>query len=161
MSKRINLQEYAQDKQCATPEGLKAKLLADLGPHLETITLQRNRCLVATYVRPNVTAGGIIIPERNQDEDRWQSTVGLLLLRGPVAFDFEEVQDRAAELDRDGRTQFEARYRAEREFAIPQLGDWVMYRASETYEVGINGVSCRYINDDCIVASITNPAIIW
>jgi len=156
---RIDVTRYTEDKSCATAAGLKAKLLADLGPVIHGIKLQRNRCLVATYLRPNVTGGGIILTTKTGEEERWQGKVGLLLKIGPSAFDYEEIHQYMGEVgaDIDG---------AHRAFGIPQVGDWVVYRTSETHEMGIEVVpgvcaSCRQIFDDSIIMAINDPSVIW
>lgn len=166
---RIDITRYAEDKACATPEGLKERLLRELSPQLEKIDLQRNRCLVATYVRPNVSSGGIIFTDKKTEEDRWQGKVGLLLKVGPAAFDYEEVQDLIQEhLDNlaEGIPPKFAKVRAFQELGIPLPGDWIAYRTSETHEVGIEvekGIcaSCRFITDDSIIMRVADPSIIW
>lgn len=156
---RIDLQRYREDVACADPAGLKRKLLDDLAPRLDGIELQRNRVLVATYIRPNVSRGGIIFTAKTGEEDRYQGKAGLLLKCGPLAFDYDEVR----ELVDQGITARAARAG----FGIPEPGDWVLFRTSETWETGIeiadgNGIcaSCRFIYDDAIIARLTDPSII-
>lgn len=45
-----------------------------------------NQVLVAIYVRPNITAGGIWRPDENVKEDEYQGKVGLVIKTGPAAF---------------------------------------------------------------------------
>jgi|SRR5262245_5942129 len=178
MSKlHIDLTRYAEDKDCYHPDGLKAKLLADLSPAVAMMGLQRNRCLVATYVPPNITAGGVIIPTTSIDEERWQGKVGLLLKVGPVAFDYEEyhttyqrILDEGESSDRRERWKREqdARKQAQRVLNIPVVGDWVAFRTSETHEIAIAikdapglAMSCRQIYDDSIVTTLSDPRIIY
>src|SRR5271154_1237171 len=55
---------------------------------LSRIKLMFNSVLIATYVRP-VDArreSGLIIPTKVTDEDRYQSKVGLVLMKGPTAY---------------------------------------------------------------------------
>jgi len=166
---RIDVTRYAEDKECATPEGLKARLLRELAPIIEGIELQRNRCLVATYIRPNITRGGIIITDKASEEDRWQGKVGLLLKVGPTAFDYEELHERADALleEPDGPLTVDiAHQQAATELGLPRVGDWVAYRTSETHEVGIEvapGIcaSCRQIYDESIVMVVNDPSKIW
>jgi co-chaperonin GroES (HSP10) len=164
---KIDLSRYAQDPTCATPEGLKTRLMAELMPLVGGIGVLRNRVLVATYVRPNITAGGIILTDRTSDEDRWQGKVGLVLRVGPIAFDFDEVIEYIDHLRADDAVTYEAaRAKAHLELGIPQVGDWVAYRGSETWETGIEVArstfaSCRFIFDDAIVAKVENPSVIY
>jgi hypothetical protein len=169
---RIDVTRYAEDKDCATPDGLRKRLLAELAPVVEGIDLQRNRCLVATYIRPNVSRGGIILTDKTSEEDRWQGKVGLLLKVGPTAFDYEELHERADALMDDASANGEtieadaARGLAWAELGLPRVGDWVAYRTSETHEVGLEvapGVcaSCRQIYDESIVMVCDDPSKIW
>lgn len=168
MTINMDLQRYSEDRACATPEGLREKMLRELLPLVEGIQVQRNRVIVATYVRPNVSAGGIIFTQKNADEDRWQGKVGLVLKRGPVAFDYEEVRegmDRLAEIDPQA-TVDDARPVLEKRLHIPQVGDWVMCRNSETWEFALRvepgkAVSCRVVADDSILAVVTDPSAIY
>lgn len=177
---KIDVSRYSEDPKCATPEGLREKLMADLMPTVAKMGLQRNRCLVATFIKTGVTKGGIIIPGMTQEEDRWQGKVGLLLAVGPSAFDWEEVREsvaRAVDAVREAMDEAgddmtdehvdEATLDALREMNVPEVGDWVAFRTSETHEVGVpvDGehtlASCRFIHDDSIVMRVTDPRIVF
>lgn len=177
---KIDVSWYSEDKTCIEPEGLKAKFLKDLLPSVAKMSLQRNRCLVATYIKPSVSSGGIIIPGMTQEEDRWQGKVGMLLAVGPSAFDFEEVRDAVArhveelraKREQDDKPftrkdQTQATRAALREMGVPSVGDWVAYRTSETHEIGIpvHGehklASCRLITDDSIAMRLADPRMIY
>lgn len=171
---KINVARYSEDPSCATPSGLRVKMLYDLMPQVEKMRLQRNECLVATYIKAAVTKGGIIIPGATQEEDRWQGKVGLLLACGPAAFDYEEVRARA-EIERNVAAahcepigEYEATSRACGYLGIPRIGDWCVYRTSATHEIGIavgdsehTLVSARFIDDENIKMVITDPTIIY
>lgn len=123
----------------------RAALLADTAEAVKHIRLMRNRVLVATYVEPERTAGGIILTDKRLDESRFQGKVGLVLKIGPMAFVFpDEIPTEA-----------------------PNVGDWVFYRASDATECGVKvagtrqGVLCRHIHDDNIVGVINDPELIW
>lgn len=166
MTITMDLQRYSEDKACSTPEGLRQKMLAELLPLVEGIQVQRNRVIVATYVRPNVSAGGIIFTQKNADEDRWQGKVGLVLKRGPVAFDYAERAELMDKYTEHGTHEDTARYEAEGELHIPQIGDWVMCRNSETWEFALRvepgkAVSCRVVADDSILAVVSDPSAIY
>lgn len=109
------------------------------------IELLRNRVLVATYVGRAKSKGGIIIPNKTLDENRFQGKVGLILKLGPIAFDFGE----------------------ELAPVKPGVGDWVFYNPSDAGECGVQivgsdqGVLCRRIFDDQIVGIISDPELIW
>lgn len=114
------------------------------------IDVMRNRVLIATYVIPEKTSGGIIRIDKTLEESRYQGKVGLILKKGPAAFKFDSQMDK----------EFPS--------VEPAVGDWVFYRAADTWECGIamdgdraNGISCRYIYDDLIVGRIANPDAIY
>lgn len=172
---RINVSRYSEDPTCVEPDGLRAKLLKDLSGPVSRMRLQRNRCLVATYIKPAITKGGIILHNSTQEEDRWQGKVGLLLAVGPSAFDFEEVRDAIARAvdaaEANAELSDEAvdavTRQALRDVGVPEIGQWIAYRTSETYEVGIpvDGehtlASCRFIADDSIITVLEDPRNIY
>ncbi len=112
-----------------------------LGDSVDKITVTRNRILVSIYVEPARTKGGIIRPDRTLDEGRFQGKCGRVLKMGPIAFKFDEAPE---------------------ETVIPKIGDWIFYRASDTWEVGLGlGVPCRFVYDGDVVGVISDPSIIW
>lgn len=159
---QIDTNRYAR---CVTPAEQKAAILADLGPKLADIRVLRNRVLVCTYVEAEVTAGGILKPQSRIDESKYQGKVGLVLKVGPLAFDFEEIASEAS--DRDATGDYDRAYAEVRaDHGIPEVGDWVFFRASDTWDCGLavepgKGVHCRFINDDSIVGVISDPSSIW
>lgn len=106
-----------------------------------------NLILVGTHVRPEKTKGGIIRPDRNLAEDRFQGKVGLVLKVGPVAF-----------LD-NATAQFGG--------MTVEEGDWVVYRASDGYEMffvddnGRDGTPCRLLEDVHIKARVVDPEMVY
>jgi co-chaperonin GroES (HSP10) len=151
---QIDTNRYAR---CVTPEDQKAAILADLTPKLADIRVLRNRVLVCTYVEAEVTAGGILKPQSRIDESKYQGKVGLVLKVGPMAFQFDEVLEDIQKVD--AQAAFE-------HHGVPLVGDWVFFRASDTWDCGLavepgKGVHCRFINDDSIVGVITDPSSIW
>src|SRR3954465_12531923 len=102
--------------------------------------------LVAIYVRPAKTKGGIILTDKTRAEDKHQGNVGLVLAIGPDAF-----QD--------------AKFRSG---AWCSVGDWILFPnyegASTKFEMvgtkadgNINVVLCT-VPDDRIVCVVANPA---
>jgi co-chaperonin GroES (HSP10) len=114
---------------------------------LNHIKLLHNQVLVATYVRPEKTRGGIILAPSIRDEDKYQGKVGIVIAKGPMAF-----------VD-DSRTQFMG--------ATVELGDWITYRMSDGWQMTIKGNStsdnpsgeyhCRMLQDIDIKAIISHP----
>lgn len=118
----------------------KQNLLDQVGP-IDGLELLNTQVLVAVYIRPEKTKGGIIWTDKTRDEDRFQSKVGLILKKGPSAF-----------VDEDGKwfgqTQFSE-------------GDWIVFRPSDGWSVTINGVLCRMLEDASVKARISHPDQVW
>lgn len=137
---RFDIRQFGEEKD------QRQALLDATRDAVAGITMMRNRVLVATYVGLARTPGGIIMPDRTMDESRFQGKVGLVLKKGPMAFRFPD--------------EFES--------DIPDVGDWVFYRASDATECGLrivgthrDGVLCRHIHDDHIVGIVDDPELIW
>ena len=93
--------------------------------------------LVAVYIRPEKTMGGIFIAAKTLDEDRYQSKVGLVIKTGPSAF-----------VDEGGKWFSNLDLKA---------GDWIVFRPSDGWNVTVNGVLCRMFDDTAIRARIPHP----
>lgn len=109
--------------------------------NLDNVAVFFNHILVATYVRSEKTAGGIIRPDRNKDEDVYQGKVGLVLKKGPMAF----LDD--AETDYLGQNV--------------NPNDWVVYRVGDGFDLTIRGVACRMLADRNIKLRIPDPEIVF
>lgn len=105
------------------------------------VNVKWNMILVATYIRPSKTAGGIIRPEMNVAEDEWQGKVGLVLKLGPMAY-----QD-------DEETQFNGE--------SVSVGEWAVYKVGDAWSVNINGYPCRIIRDSSIKMTVSDPGIVF
>lgn len=107
------------------------------------IELFHNQVLVAVYMAPEKTAGGIIRPDTNKDEDRHQSKIGLVLKAGPHAF---APDDKWTWPDDIG------------------VGDWVFFRVSDGWNVTLNGSRdnlCRILDDVDVRGRIQHPDQVW
>lgn len=110
--------------------------MASLGDALAKFdTLFHNQVLLATYMGPAVTKGGIIRPDKTRDEDKWQGKVGMVVKKGTLAF--EGLPDDA------------------------EVGDWLVYRISDGFPIDINEVHCRIIEDKDLHGRVTDPTIIY
>src|SRR3972149_6104974 len=78
--------------------------------------------LIAIYIRPEKTSGGIIRPIDNVKEDEFQGKVGLIVKTGPLASEYEDDTP-----------------------PICQVGDWVVYSIKDGWSVTVNDVACRLI----------------
>lgn len=125
----------AKSKPQATVEEIRAAI-----GDLERIEVMHNQILVGIYMRGD-KIGQIYIPEKTQDEDRWQGKVGLVLKKGPLAF----VDDSSS--DFRGQNVDE--------------GDWVIYRVSDGFPIDVNGTHCRLLEDVHIKGRVTDPSVIY
>jgi co-chaperonin GroES (HSP10) len=108
-------------------------------------TLYHNRILVAVYIRPSKikTASGfeLELPESVRKEDEFQGKVGLVLKVGPSAF-----------LD-DEHNKFHGQQ--------VEVGDWIVFKPSDSWAAKIKGVLCRHIEDSLVVARIPSPDYVY
>lgn len=81
-----------------------------------------SQVLVAPYVRPTKTAGGIIVTPKSVEEDIWQGKVALVLKVGPNAFD---------DTNKDQLRSFGGRF--------PEAGDWVFHRIQDAFQFSYEG----------------------
>ena len=115
-------------------------ILKELGS-LDGVEVFNNHVLVAVYIRPEKTRGGIILANQTREEDRYQSKVGLLVKCGESAF-----------LD-DTNKWF-----AGKSF---KLKDWLVFKPSDGWQMTVNGVLCRLLADTEIRGRIDNPDRVW
>ena len=101
------------------------ELLVEQVGDISDFELFNNQVLVALYLRPKITKSGIILTDQTVDEDIYQSKVGLVLKKGPTAFQDEEGQ------------WF-------KEVTINE-GDWLVSRASDGWTITINSVPCKIL----------------
>ena len=121
-------------------EDPKNKLLEDLGD-LSEIELFHNQVLLAVYIRPQKTKSGIYLTDKTTDEDRYQSKVGLVLKKGPTAF-----------VDPEGKW-FDG--------ITDDVNEWVVFRPSDGWNITVNGVLCRIIEDISVRGRSQTPDMVW
>lgn len=108
---------------------------------LSGITLMHNQILIGTYVRPEKTASGVYLPNQTRKEDIHQGKVGLVLMKGPLAF-----------MD-DERNKFHGQN--------VEVGDWVFYRVSDGWQLNINDHHCRMMEEVHIRGKLKSPDSIY
>jgi hypothetical protein len=131
----------------------KAEILAKLGD-ISQIEIAQNEVLLAMYMRPEKTAGGIVMVHSNLKEDKFQGKVGLVVKIGEAC--------RFVRKDLDSRVTYGIDI---------QLHDWVAVRTSDTWPLEINSdpnvsdprafTLCRLVFDDQIRLKLPHPAVIW
>jgi co-chaperonin GroES (HSP10) len=108
---------------------------------LSGVEFFNNQVLIGVYVRPEKTGSGLYLPDRTRDEDKWQGKVGLVLAKGPLAF-----QD-------DEHVQFHGQNVA--------IGDWIVYRPSDGWQITINDHPCRLLEEVHIRARVSEPDLVY
>jgi co-chaperonin GroES (HSP10) len=131
----------------------KREIIDKLGD-ISQVEIAQNEVLLAIYMRPEKTAGGIIITYNDRKEDRYQGKVGLVVKIGG-ACRFKRI---------DAKTGVE--------YGLDiQLHDWVVVRQSDTWTLDINAdqkalkledfVACRLVYDDQIRMRVPSPGMVW
>lgn len=139
---RTNLRAVA----AAASKDPKKALLNELGD-ISGIEMLHNLVLVATYIEPEKTVGGIILPDNALLENRFQGKGALVLKKGPLAF----VDDNVAKF---GGVSIDE-------------GDWVVVRPSDGFEMFVgeagsrHGIACRVFEDTQIKARLADPSCIY
>jgi co-chaperonin GroES (HSP10) len=118
----------------------KKKLKEEIGD-ISNIEIFNNQILVAVYIRPEKTKGGIMLPGQTRDDDKYQSKVGLVLKKGPTAFlDDTESWFKDITIDQD---------------------DWVVFKPSDGWAIVVNNVMCRMIDDTLVRGRVQHPDNVW
>jgi len=120
-------------------EDPKQKLLDQLGD-ISKIELFHNQVLLAVYLRPEKTKSGLILTADHLDEDKYQSKVGLLVKRGPLAF------------EQDGNWFTGMTF---------QDHEWLIFRPSDGWSITVNGVLCRIFDDISIKGRAPHPDSVY
>jgi co-chaperonin GroES (HSP10) len=120
----------------ANPKEAIIKFIGDLS----TFEVMGDRVLVGIFMRPEKTKGGIIRPDANKLEDVWQGKVGLVLKLGPNAF-----------INPDDGSLYEQRV---------EVGDWVVFKVGDGWQLEVNKMPCRMIKDTNFIAKIKDPMMV-
>lgn len=117
---------------------LKQLLKNPMAPDLNVL---HSQVLVMGYVAPARSKGGLFMPDRVVEEDRFQGNVGMVIGLGTGAF----KDDTIAQFNGDSL----------------QIGDWVMYVAGDGIQLFIREVPCRLFSDTRILMKVTSPEIYY
>lgn len=122
-------------------EDPRETILAQTKQYVDNMQVLGARVLLATYIRPEKTAGGIILTSKSRDEDDYQGKVGLVLKLGPIAFteDSEHVWG--------GVT--------------PKVGDWVLVNIGDVRRLQVGQNPCRFVHDVNVQAILQDPDAVW
>jgi hypothetical protein len=118
-----------------------AKVILDEIGDTSKVEVFNNQLLVAVYIRPEKTRSGLLLPGQTRDEDKFQSKVGLVLKKGPSAF-----QDTSGEWFQD---------------IDIDVNEWIIMRSSDGWSITVNGVLCRMIDDMNVRGRVDHPDRVW
>jgi co-chaperonin GroES (HSP10) len=128
----------AAEKRKLIAEATDARLALQMAVgDLSKVEVLSGRVLVAIYIAPERSKGGVYRPQTNVAEDVWQGTVGLVLKKGKLAFKDDEIN------------KFHGQ--------DVQVGDWVVFRPGDARRIQIRDVDCRIVQDTLIDAVIDDP----
>lgn len=103
--------------------------------------LMGNRILLGIYQRPEKTASGLFITQKQQEEEKYQGKAALVVMLGWSAFksdsNFNFGDDKV------------------------EIGDWVSLSITDGKSVSINGCPCRLIRDQDILMKISGPDVVY
>jgi len=111
--------------------------------YVDEIDILFNQVLIGVYKRPEKTASGLYLADSTRDEDDYQGKIGLVLKKGPDAF-----QENA-----DAGRIFNGQ--------DVQVGDWVAIRTSDGWSLKLGSQLCRVVSDTHIRAIVKRPDILW
>lgn len=133
---RSAVEEISKIQDLETKTAAIKKKVGDLSG----ISVMFNMVLLAAYVRPEKSKGGIIRPGENVEEDVWQGKVGLVMKHGPDAF----MDD--TDMSFHGQKA--------------QLNEWVVFKVGDAWQLTINDWPCRLVRDSSIRMKTKDPSII-
>lgn len=117
-------------------------IMDTIGPALSNISdVLHGKVLVALYIAPEKTKGGIIRPDSNVKEDVWQGMVGLVVKKGAIAFKDDDT------------TKFGG-------VDLIEGQDWVAFTPGDGRRIQIGSVDCRIVEDTQILLKVKDPSIV-
>lgn len=119
------------------------EIRAELRDHLGDVQPLGTEVLLAVYIRPEKTSGGLFLPANQgpRKEDSFQGKVGLVLAMGEAAF-HEDANHRWGTV-------------------TPKVGDWVAVNVGDTWAFELGGRRCRVVEDVDVKLILQRPDIVW
>lgn len=124
-------------ERSTTPADCKKNVIKHLNGHGTEV--MHAQVLVAQYIPPAKTKGGIIMPDSKVKEERHQGTIFLVVETGPGAFKDDNI----------------AKFHGKK----LKAGDWVMAVAGDGIAMDIKGMPCRLYQDTRILMRVKDPSI--
>lgn len=140
-------------------EDQRHDILEAVSAHVRRISpIYGNDVLTATYIEPEMTSGGIILPEQRTGESVYQGKVGLVLAFGVDAFKYRDGYSFFAKMKDETDIDYTDRCLS----LTPKIGDWVFYRPiGNLWKCTINGFACQFVRDSEIKGRVDSPEIIF
>lgn len=117
------------------------KAIMDAVGDLSGVDIMGNEILLGTYIRPEKSAGGIIRPTTNVQEDIWQGKVGLVLKWGTQAY----IDDENYTFGNEDKIK---------------PGEWAVFMIGDARSLNINGCPCRLVRDSNLRMRVKDPGIV-
>jgi len=133
----VSASKIEQISQSSNP---KLAIITAVGD-ISKVKVGSDLVLLGTYIRNEKTAGGIIRPKDNVQEDEFQGKVGLVLKVGPIASGGWEDDATIGQM--------------------AELHTWVVYQIKDAWPVQINGTACRFVPYEKIRAQIPDPSMVF
>jgi len=116
-----------------------------VAPYIDGLEVAAYHVLVGVYVRPEMTAKGVIIPNTAgpRVEDVWQGKVGMIIKVGPLCFEGGE---------------------AKRFTKVPEVGNWIVFNIGDTFAFQLGhgeGTRCRMVFQEDVKLVVENPDYIY
>jgi hypothetical protein len=128
---------------CCDPDELRQEIWETLGrTYIDGVHIMFNRVLLAIYIAPERSKGGIYRTSTSKEEDLWQGKVGLVVGLGPDAF-----------VDDPTHGVLFNNQRA-------NIGEWVVFKVGDTWDMVINDVACRLVEDANIKMKLKDPRLV-
>lgn len=122
--------------------GDQADAIREAVGDLSNVEVFNNQILVGIYKRPDQLRSGLYTAPTTQKEDEYQGKAMLILKIGKLAFQ-----------DPNGRWFSDVE--------VPKVGDWIVARPGDTWQLAINRYPCRMMNDTAVRLRIPDPEMIW
>ncbi len=126
----------SEEKDLSTKDGINVAI-----GDISGLEIFNNQILAVVHIRPSKSKGGIIFTDKTRGEDEYQSKIGLIVKKGPEAFvDATGTWFNGVNLD---------------------IGDWIIFRPSDGWNITVNGVLCRIMEDTVIRGKVSDPNVIY
>ncbi len=124
------------------PVDPKHEIFREVASYLADVTPLGAEVLLAVYIRPEKTKGGILLPGNQgpRKEDSYQGKVGLVLALGEMAFTDDATHKWPTK---------------------PKVGDWVAINVGDTWAFELGPRRCRVVEDVDVKLILQRPDIVW